>query len=352
MLNDLDAAHLAAIRARTEATLREAIGDAREVAIIDAPNQRNIGDSLIWEGELAYLRRLGCTIRYVSDIRCFDARLLRRKLSTKGVVLLHGGGNFGDLWVGHQEHRERVVAALPEYRIVQLSQSIYFSNEERAAEANARLAKHDDFLVLIRDNISLERAGSYLPDIRVQYCPDMALGWGPPQEFADSYRPTEIIAIARADREAASGLRDVPTDWIAGHQVRVTDWGLHAKDPLGWRFARLILRLQHILIAGRRKTGIPVPQFPQAVAMRMLRKTNSSNVESALQLYSSAEALIVDRLHAHVLSMLLGIQHVLLDNNYRKLGGVFEDYTGVFSTAHYCTSVTEAREVLTGLVPD
>ena len=41
--------------------------------------------------------------------------------------------------------------------------------------------------------------------------------------------------------------------------------------------------------------------------------------------------------------MLLGIGHVMLDNNYRKLGAVFDDYTGVFSTATYCTDLGEAR---------
>lgn len=351
MLNEADTAVLGRIRQQTLDVLRDVVGNARDVAVIDAPNQRNIGDSLIWEGELEYLRQLGYRIRYVSDIRCFDPRVLRRRLPADGVVLLHGGGNFGDIWVGHQEHREMVVAELTEFKIVQLSQSIYFADDDRAARANRILASHPDLTVLLRDELSMERARRQLPGLSIRFCPDMALGWNPPASFDQRRQPTEIIAIARADREASSGLREVGADWIPGYTVTITDWGLHARDPLRWRLARVALKLQQLLIVGRRKTRVPVPPLPQGFAMRLLRTTNEMNVRSAVHLYARAEALVVDRLHAHVLALLLGLEHVMLDNNYRKLAGVFDGYTGDFSTARYCTALDDAqRELSTVLV--
>lgn len=350
ILNDADAAQLKHIRRRTMDVLRVAIGDARDVAVVDAPNQRNIGDSLIWEGELQYLREMGCRIRYVSDIRCFDARALAKRLPDDGVVLLHGGGNFGDIWTGHQGHREAVVATLHQYRVVQLPQSIFFADSDNAARANRILGAHPDFVVLLRDSLSIERAHQQLPDVTVRFCPDMALGWEPPPRSDDHAQPSEIVAIARADREASSGLRGVSQNWIPGHRVNVTDWGLHARDPLRWRLARAGLRLQHILVAGRRKTGIPVPALPQRFVLSLLKTTNIMNVRSALRLYARAKALVVDRLHAHVLALLLGLDHVLLDNNYRKLAGVFKDYTGVFTTARYCTDLIDAEQELRAIV--
>ena len=272
MLTSTDAEHLEQIRDRTATVLREAIGDARDVAVLDAPNQRNVGDSLIWEGELAYLERLGLRIRYVSDLNGFDAAALRRALPRDGVVLLHGGGNFGDLWLGHQLHREQLAAELTDYRIVQLSQSIFFGDESRAAEANRIIGAHPDFRVLIRDELSMARAEKLLPDVARTYCPDMALGYQ--AAFPEGLRraPSEVLVIARADKESASGLRQIPQDWLSPYPVRVTDWGLHRSDPLDWRVARLLARLNHKLVAVRRRLGIPVPPLPQSIMHQRLQR--------------------------------------------------------------------------------
>ena len=344
MFDDNDEAHLREVRSRTLATLREALGDARDVAILDAPNQRNVGDSLIWEGELAYLKSLGVNLRYVADLKGYDARDVRSALPAGGVILLHGGGNFGDLWQGHQMHRERIVRELPDYRIVQLSQSIFFSSESRAEQAHDLLRKHPDFHVLIRDELSMERARQMLPDLRVTYCPDMALGFSPTVSSGAAAPDRSVLVIARADKEAASGLAAVAPDWLGERDVQVTDWGRHAADARRWKNARAVARLHHLLIVARRRLRI-TPVLPRRVTERAIRTINQVNVQSAVDLYAGAPLIVVDRLHAHVLAALLGIPHVALDNNYRKIGSVFDEYTGRFSTAHYAHSIDEAREV-------
>ena len=52
---------------------------------------------------------------------------------------------------------------------------------------------------------------------------------------------------------------------------------------------------------------------------------NRANVRSGVRLYEGRRLIIVDRLHAHILASLMGIDHVMLDNNYRKLGAVFDE---------------------------
>ncbi|WOF22359.1 polysaccharide pyruvyl transferase family protein [Microbacterium betulae] len=343
MLNQQDSDHLAKLRTETKNTLRETIGDTRHVAIIDAPNQRNVGDSLIWEGELAYLTQLGYEISYVCDLNSYDPKDVRRRLPKGGTVLLHGGGNFGDLWPGHQALRERAVADLHDYRIVQLSQSVYFSDDERARAANRVLGAHPDFRVLLRDTLSLQRASRLLPDLNCTFCPDMALGYSPRLPDGVAREPREVLVIARADKESASGLRSIDSDWAAPYELHVTDWGLHASDPLGWKAARLVARFNHKIVAVRRRLHVPLPSLPQRLLQRVVLYINARNADSALRLYAQARAVVVDRLHAHVLSVLLGIPHVMLDNNYRKLGAVFDDYTGEFTTARYSLDLDDAR---------
>jgi exopolysaccharide biosynthesis predicted pyruvyltransferase EpsI len=40
-------------------------------------------------------------------------------------ILLHGGGNFGDVWPGFQRFREQVIRESPNRRIIQLPQTIH-----------------------------------------------------------------------------------------------------------------------------------------------------------------------------------------------------------------------------------
>jgi pyruvyl transferase EpsO len=60
-------------------------------------------------------------------------------------------------------------------------------------------------------------------------------------------------------------------------------------------------------------------------------------------MYAWARVIVVDRLHAHVLAVLLGTPHVVMDNNYRKISAIYEEYSGEFSTAHYATDIASAR---------
>jgi pyruvyl transferase EpsO len=342
VLNPADVAHLDAMRTATASTLRSVIGDVTDVARLDVPNQRNAGDSLIWAGEVAYFERLALRVRYVADLRSYDPRALRRALPS-GVVLIHGGGNLGDLWLGHQRHRERIVADLPDYPIVQLPQSVYFQSSARAEQANAVLGAHPRFRLLARDSLSLQRAGADLPDVDAQFCYDMALGFQPPRADRPRADGRRVLVIARADREQASGLQSTADDWIPGATTARTDWHNSGWEAGWWHALRLAARGHHQLVRGTRRLGLHPAGLPNGLARRILSSINDVNISSALELYSRADVVVVDRLHAHILAALLGIEHVVLDNNYRKISAAYEDYTGTFTTAHYATDVGAAR---------
>ena len=61
-----------------------------------------------------------------------------------------------------------------------------------------------------------------------------------------------------------------------------------------------------------------------------------------LQQLASAEFVITDRLHAHILSVLLDLPHAVLDNSYGKVSGFMDLWTGDFSRARRATSLYSA----------
>lgn len=342
-LSGTDSDYLRGLRNSTVQTLREAIGDEVNVALLDAPNQTNVGDSLIWAGEMAYLRRMGLNLRYVSDLNTYNPDEMRRAMPT-GVVLLHGGGNFGDLWLGHQKHREQIATDLRDYRLVQLPQSIFFSSEALARQADEILGAHPDFHLLIRDSLSIQRAADLLPHLNPVFCYDMALGYEPPATKGAPMAHSLLI-IARKDKEGVSGLQELGDEWIPGLTTVPTDWHSEGWLAVRWQLARRAMKLEHRLVRYRRRAKW-IPTYPQWAVQRLIRSLNEINIAGALRMYASARFVVVDRLHAHVLALLLGIDHVALDNNYQKIGAVFRDYTGQFTTAKYATDTEIARTLV------
>lgn len=346
MLSPEDNHHLQALRTTTLEALEKALAGATDVALIDAPNQRNVGDSLIWAGEVAYFQRLGLRIRYICDLWSYDPDGLRRAMP-EGVVLFHGGGNFGDLWPGHQILREKVARDLTDYRVVQLPQSIYFEDEDRAVEANAILGRHPDLHVLVRDSLSMTRAAEQLPDVAISFCPDMALGWtAPPRPSADAEDLDRVVVIARADKEASSGLATVDDDWLPGKQTEVTDWAALSANSSRWRFYRSLSLCTRFYAKVRKRIRFLPVRLPNKVAHWVISRINEVNVFNAVDLYSGASAIVTDRLHAHILAALMGIPNIVLDNNYQKVSQIMRDYSGGFTTVGYADDLANARSMV------
>src|SRR5262245_54225869 len=120
----------ALLRAQALDVLRETFGGdlASPYALLDVPRHGNTGDHAIWLGTLVALEALGAPPpAYTCDDKTYDERALRRRIGD-GAILLLGGGNFGDLHAKHQRLRESVAAAFPKNRLVQLPQTIRFTD--------------------------------------------------------------------------------------------------------------------------------------------------------------------------------------------------------------------------------
>jgi exopolysaccharide biosynthesis predicted pyruvyltransferase EpsI len=292
-------------------------------ALLDFPDYSNVGDSLIWLGELAFFERAAeRPPGYVSTIHGFDLDALRRAVP-EGPIFLSGGGNFGDLWPRFQQFRRMLLAALPGRRIVQLPQTIHFADPAEARATREAIAVHGNFTLLVRDRPSLAFAQAEL-GCEVALCPDMAFCLG--SQSRPALPVHDIVYLLRTDQEQKPG-RGAP---ILAPDSLVTDWIHGGRQPSRWDRAVARLGRTALMLAGGE------PDY------RRFRTRARAELERGRALLGSGEAVVTDRLHGHILSVLMGIPHAVLDNSYGKVRGFAELWSGDLPGVAICRTLEEA----------
>jgi pyruvyl transferase EpsO len=321
---DRTAAALDGLRARFDATLATHLAGARRVALLDFPYYDNVGDSAIWLGEVHALRRLGVRVVYAADHLRFREEQVDA-LPADVPLLLSGGGNFGDLWEHHQRFRERVAVRFPGRRVLQLPQSIHFRAPGAAERSAETLRAHPDLTVLVRDADSLAQARDGL-GLRTDLCPDAAFGID--AGFADRWRTAAdrpVLELWRRDDEA----RD-PVAGDGGHPG--VDWYL----PRNRRRRATNAANKAIRTAG---SG---PLARRAVAANLDRLAHAE-VRRGVELLAHGRVVATDRLHAVILSTLIGRPHVAVENSYGKIGRVHRAWLEGSALTRFAATRDQAR---------
>jgi exopolysaccharide biosynthesis predicted pyruvyltransferase EpsI len=321
-------------------TLDALLPPGSRVVLLEYPSHWNIGDHLIWLGETTYLsHRPDLSVHYISDRFTYSHKSLARHLPRDGVILLHGGGNFGDIYPQVQRMREAVIEHFPKNRFIQLSQTISFDNPDAAKGTAAVLERHPDFTLLARDRQGLEFARALLP-CKVELCVDAAFMLG----IQRRTRPVEnqIMWIARRDGEGLHTPIAHPTGTL------VFDWEDVERDPRAWTRAYRWSRVQAAGLANLRTHGGPLAPWGKRLT-NTFDDCSWVHADAGFQHLSRAQVLVTDRLHGHIMAVLLDLPHVLLDNADSKLRRFYETWTHSAACAHWADTPEQALELAQSL---
>ncbi len=205
--------------------LKNYVSNDEPVAMVDFPDYKNVGDFAIWLGQMAYLSsRFKKRPSYISSRRDHAHDRLDKAMPS-GPILITGGGTFGDIWPGHQELRESILARWPGRLVVQLPQSIHYTSQEYTDRMARAIARHKNFVLLVRDEELKAFAEKHF-DCQVisartwRFASVRSSRW-PPRSF-------RCLAMLRTDKEKAGSIMisphipDLPVeDWITESRTRV-----------------------------------------------------------------------------------------------------------------------------------
>src|SRR5690606_20532540 len=99
----------------------------------------------------------------------------KTKIRSSDVILLHGGGNFGDVWRLNQNFRNKIIKDFRNNRVIIFPQTIHYSGENDYVEQDANLFNsHPDLTICVRDKVSYDFARDKFHNCNIILLPDMA----------------------------------------------------------------------------------------------------------------------------------------------------------------------------------
>ncbi len=312
-------AYRGVLASQVRAGVSEAVGSASQCAIVMYRDSPNVGDAAIWRAQEQVLSSLGVEIGYVAAGRHFRPETLRRCVAD-GPILISGGGSLGTTWPNSHAFKERVISEFPDRRVVILPQSANFDSDDALSEFSDVVASHPDVTIMARDTPTLERLQGL--GCTLSLVPDMVFALEHPLLDVDrSPRegPRRLLWLLREDAEAP------------GNTIDPVEGERH-----DWADARII-RLAHELDVRLDKTRIPALRRTRLASWKAARR-----VDDGLRMLSDYDMVVTDRLHGALLSFLMGLPCVVLDNSWGKVHRFCRTW---FETTDSITLATDVREV-------
>ncbi|OAA26596.1 hypothetical protein AT15_06465 [Kosmotoga arenicorallina S304] len=266
----------------------------RSLILIFTPEHSNLGDHAIALAERRFLKAYFPTFNIIEISGRhykFDWKHIKRYISKNDLILIHGGGFLGTLWIHNEKVFRNILSTFPDNEIIVFPQSIYFSKDEfgrRQMEISKKYYEgHSKLTLCVRDLSSLEFIKNYFSGVKnVLFLPDMVtyLNLSKPKRNRDG-----VILCFREDREKV----------FSKEQVKMIEDELNCK---GVKF----------------RYTCTISKYPVDINMRKLE------LEKKFEEFKTSKLVLTDRLHGMLFSAITGTPCIALNNISGKVKGGYE----------------------------
>lgn len=267
---------------------------SNSVVLLGTPTHCNIGDAAIAIAELDFLQDNGYRVIEISVNEWKKYKKIITKKINKKTLLLHGGGNFGDLWPYEENIREEIIQSFPNNGFILMPQTFFvtssFSNESRIEMQK----KYNDnrFDLFAREKISYERMISMFPNAKCYLVPDIVL-YETNKKIFDIYnieKSVDILMVLRNDREG-----------ILDHNDISFLCNIANSNKLSYKLSDMLYHSSVIKKEDRKRI-----------------------IQQKLEEIKSSKVVITDRLHAMIFAFISNVPCIILNNNNYKIKGVYK----------------------------
>lgn len=285
---------------------------------LDLPYHPNIGDTLIWEGTREFLKTLPYKCLYYASKDSFRYR----KLPKNVIILLHGGGNFGDLYRLHSEFRKKIIKLYPENKVVILPQTVFYEDKSFLKSDVDFYSAHPNVTICAREQFSFDFLTENFKN-QILLLPDMAFYLDLKKYKASEYA-NRVLYLRRTDKELVNAKKvNVPSN------AEQHDWPTYENHYYEFGIVeRFAYRLHKLLkICGFNDKALArMDDYKRNWYYR--RKF----VQIGISFLSPYHVIYTTRLHVLILGVLLGKELYLINNTSGKVINFYNTWLKELST--------------------
>lgn len=272
---------------------------------LEIPFYVNPGDILIWKGTEDFFKRLPYKCLYRASAVSYEDR----NIPKDAIILLQGGGNFGDLYRINQNFRNKIIQSYPNHKIIILPQTVYYRGYNCLVQDKIIHRKHKNLHICVRDAYSYRFLKWQGFSKNIYLVPDMA--------FAIDLEYLNNFSLPETDKELLFRRTDAEfrNDSVKGdfHNIDCSDWTLFESPD------QIVHKLDSMIWGPSKLDSNIINEY-------LLDVFFPHQIESAVKQISPYRKLYCTRLHAAILSILLGKEVVILDNSYGKNSHFFNTW--------------------------
>lgn len=267
---------------------------------VDVPLYHNIGDWLIAMGAWELLKEI--PYKCLAKLRWDD--YYSYIITPNTIIVLQGGGNFGDLYRGATTARNEVIRQYPNNKIVILSQTITYLNNDLLDQDAALYSQHRNLHICARDNESYQLAKMHFHANNVHLLPDTAIGLYTSLPKYNGKKIGKTLIINRLDKES---------DGLFSESGDVKDWESILKDihfDKAWYPYRILHKIKKTLHSKM------LLKFEGIYTHKCLYPFIKEQIP---KYYLKYDMVKTTRLHGYLLALLLHLPVEYRDNKFHKI---------------------------------
>jgi exopolysaccharide biosynthesis predicted pyruvyltransferase EpsI len=339
-------------------SLEQGLKGVEACALLDYPLYPNIGSHLLWISEVLYLTNiLKAEIKYADSIRHFSGESMEKKIGKAPIILR--SGYLGDFWGYKGDERrifyERIVSRYRDRQIFIMPQSFSFSDPEKLKAMADNFNSHPHLTIFVREDPSYKLAKEYFHNCQIIKAPDMAFHLADMPGLPLKIKPkSSILYLCRKDFELnadfSSAAFNIPNlvvkDWVSytwinkipnqriylpglGFLLREV-WQRGLAHPGEW-LSRQKWRFLH-----------PYLNILSTIYRPVMHLNSWSMAHSGIFQLQHHRFVITNRLHGHILCLILGIPHILIPGPYNKMESFYRTWTHQIP---FCQYISKAGEI-------
>ena len=288
-----------------------------EYIFLDLPYYKNIGDALIWKGTEEFLKKIPQKCLYKSS----SENYIKPPLSKNTIILLQGGGNFGDIWRKHTDFLLNIVNKFPENKIIIFPKTAFYKNSNNLKKDAQMMANHSNLIICARDIKTYQLFTKYFYKNKILLVPDMTF-FIPKHIFKKNKvkKQRKNLFLKRKDKELLNFNYE---DYLDNKKnIEEYDWP-SIENKLVIDMILSCLKKIFSLTKNFKTINIIISKIINwyAIKIYMPKLIKIGNI-----FLNKYQKIYTTRLHGAILGYLLQKEILLFDNSYGKNSSFYETW--------------------------